>query len=152
MRGFDESWLKSYEARQAGASATLPDMIRFDLPFVLPSLNTLIRLHWSQRGKLIRSLSGTVAALTVDLPRGAAPIDRARVTVIRHAIQEIDPDNLAASAKHLLDVLQPRSERHPHGLGLIAGDDPAHLVLDVQTEPALKRANQRTVVLIERIA
>lgn len=151
MPAFDESWLRSYQQRQsAGFVPTLPDQFGFTLPYTLKNLNVFLRLHWSDRSRYIRQVSADVAALIQHLPAGAPPIEHARVTVTRHALREPDADNLTGSCKSLLDVLQPRSDRHPHGLGLIQGDDPDHLELVVVCDPAAKRSEVRTVVLIER--
>lgn len=155
---FSEEWLRAYQAKRACATvrnraelsyARLPDMIRFDLP-PLPTLNVLMRMHWASRGRFERKLGEMVAAATFDLPSGAAPYDKARIAVTRHAVRDVDPDGLPAICKLLLDVLQPRSETHPRGLGIIAGDDAERLDLIVNQQRC-KRADARTAVLIERI-
>ena len=158
---FSEEWLRAYQAKQARITratapnssyaryARLPDMIRFDLP-PLPTLNVLMRMHWAARRQFERKLGELVAAATFDLPTGAPPYEKARIAVTRHAVRDVDPDGLPAICKLLLDVLQPRSERHPRGLGIIAGDDAAHLDLIVNQQRC-KRAEARTAVLIERI-
>lgn len=155
---FSEEWLRAYQAKRACATvrnraelsyARLPDMIRFDLP-PLPTLNVLMRMHWATRRTAERKIGRMVAGLTFDLPTGAPPYEKARITIIRHAVRDVDPDGLPAISKLLLDVLQPRSKWHPCGLGIIAGDDPEHLDLIVNQQRC-KRADARTAVLIERI-
>ena len=45
--------------------------------------------------------------------------------ILHHASfgdRAVDPDGLPTCAKHILDVLQPRSKKHPDGLGVIAED------------------------------
>ena len=150
MAGWDEAWLRQHEAKMAGGGVLpLPDRFGFTLPYALPSLNKLLRMHWSERKKEAKRMSESVAAVTAHLPKGAKPPEHARVTVVRYASRAMDEDNLYGSVKHLLDVLQPKSERHPFGLGLIAGDDPAHLTVTVRFERS-SRAAARTSVLVEK--
>ena len=84
--------------------------------------------------------------------RPAQPLARASVQVFRHGIQAPDQDNLFASCKGLLDVLQPSTARRKYGLGIIAGDDPAHLELAVHHIKAAHRGEQGTVVVVREIA
>ena len=151
MRGFDEAWLREYEAKMSRQSGELPDF-RFTLqrPFVL--LNPMLRMHWARRRAYAAALSAEIAAATPNLPAGAKPMQRARVTVTRYSLGEPDHDGLVGGAKWLVDSLLVRSERHPNGLGFLADDSPAHLDLIVRSEVVTKRRDQRTTVLIERIA
>jgi hypothetical protein len=55
---------------------------------------------------------------------------------------------MVGGAKALLDVLQPPSKRHPYGLGVIAGDDPAHLTVEYRSVQASRRRDQKMVIEI----
>lgn len=150
MRGFDAAWLADYQARQAKPAAALSavasvDAIEFTLRRPLPLLNEMLRMHWAARRLLRRELADEIALM---VPGVREPFERAAVTVTRYGMRPVDPDNLCV--KHLLDVLQPRSERHPNGLGLIRGDDPARLTLSV-IGIVVPKADQRTTVRIARL-
>lgn len=123
----------------------MTEPIVFTLPLLLPTPNQSLRLHWSKRRKHIRDIAWQAKILMLGkIP--AEPFARARVRVWRHGITPLDPDAITASAKMLLDVLQPQSRRHPYGLGVIANDDAASLELSVQWIKAARRVDQRTVV------
>lgn len=124
--------------------------IHFALPRTLPLLNSLLRTHWSKRRRNTTTLAWEVrGALDGQLP--THPLLRARVVIERWSVGTPDRDGLVASCKPLLDVLQPASDRHPYGLGVIAGDDPAHLTLEVLGRRAATRAGQQTVVTITEV-
>lgn len=149
MRGFDESWLRDYRLRQAMHPAPElhpPRQYSFNLkaPLLLP--NRKKSLHWAVQSQLIHALSQEVAqAIKQDV---SEPMKRAHIRVWRHGIREPDPDNLEASLKWLLDVLQPRSQRHPYGLGIIAGDDSEHCAYEIFHVQTKTRVEQKTKVHI----
>jgi hypothetical protein len=107
-------------------------VIIFQLPFALPSLNTQLRTHWAVRQReQAKMATSVIVAIGGPRYRPSEPLQRARVQVKRYSAGELDPDNLAASCKHLLDVLCRASTTHPYGLGFIEDDSPAHLELVV---------------------
>lgn len=107
-------------------------------------------MHWAPRRKYRDQLASDAADLTRHLPAGK-PFEKARVTITRYSTQVPDRDNLYGGVKHLVDCLVVRCDRHPTGLGFIVDDDPDRLTLDVQHVRCSKRAEQRTVVLIENL-
>ena len=120
----------------------------FKLPFALPSLNVQLRTHWAVRQRKQASMMQAVlVAIGGPRYRLSEPIPRARVQVQRYSSGTLDPDNLAASCKGLLDVLCRASTTHPYGLGFIEDDSPAHLELIV-TQEKCKRGMGSTVVSI----
>jgi hypothetical protein len=122
-------------------------MITFILPFVLPSLNVVLRQNrWKQRQPRAALAWQVKIAIGAQMP--PRPIARAYVQVTRHSVRSLDPDNLAGSCKRLLDVLQPVSTRHPTGLGVIASDSPAHLRLQVISVAVHRLTDQKTTVAI----
>ena len=151
--GFDESWLADYQRRQAtGFVPVLPDRFGFTIHKLTSTLNEWQRMHWANRSKHVKSWSHDIAAVTAHLLTGAKPLERARVTITRHGLKEPDTDGLYGGIKPLVDCLLPRSDRHPHGLGFVVDDSPQHMELIATSERVGKRADQRTVVLIERVA
>lgn len=118
------------------------------LPKLLPAQNVALRTHWASRRKARINLAWEIAA-ELGRQRTLAPIERASVEITRYYCgTPLDPDNLAASAKHVLDVLQPPSRRCPTGLAVIAGDDPAHLALTLRQVRVPHRHQQRTLIMI----
>lgn len=126
-------------------------MIALTLP-VQPGQNALLRMNRWKRRKERDALAWQIRA---QLPFGRPPAPPARATVVvsSYRIKLLDDDNLAATVKSLLDVLQPfDARRRPYGLGLIAGDDREHLVLGVRQEKVAHLAEQHTRVVIEAAA
>lgn len=123
--------------------------IRFAIDETLPTLNVLLRLHWSKRQRIARRVQQLV---WVELRKQGllpmVPMQRARIQVRRFSSNEPDPDGMPSTAKLLLDVLQPMSKRHPLGLGVIVNDDSDSITLHVEHVP--KRV-ARTEVEIEAL-
>lgn len=120
----------------------------FRLAAPLPLLNEWERMHFRAKGRHKTDLAWEILAALGRKP--AQPIERAEVLVWRHSIRAPDQDGLIA--KRLLDALQPASKRHPYGIGVIAGDDPARLVFRIQHVRAKHRTDQCTVVVIRELA
>jgi hypothetical protein len=121
--------------------------IVFRLARPLPLLNVQLRQHWKERANERKDLAWEVVA-ALGRARPAAPIEFAEIVTWRHSVQQPDEDNLQASRKGLHDVLQPSSERHPYGLGVILGDDPGHLRSIIHHVKAKSRLEQYTLVRI----
>lgn len=103
--------------------------IRITIAETLPTLNMLLRLHWSKRRRIQSRVSQLV---WLDLQRQgirlSAPIGRCRIRIRRYSRRSPDVDSLPSTGKLLLDVLQPASKTHPQGLGVIADDTPECIV------------------------
>ncbi len=125
-----------------------PDVVQFTLAKPVKLLNKTLRMHWRERGRYAKALSAEIAKAHGGI---AEPMQRARVEIVRYSVKEPDQDGLLGGAKQLIDTLLVRSERHPHGLGYIVDDSPAHLVLDVRHEKAANLKSQGTTVRIQRI-
>lgn len=171
MAKFDEAWLRDYQRRQANSplpvkqpetaekqpSETIvssngqcyPDILfKLSKPLLLP--NRKKQMHWAKRSEVVHDLSDEVARAITNAPPG--PLGFASIHIMRYSTQQPDQDNLDESRKFLLDVLQPRSKRHPYGLGIIAGDDPAHLKSEIQHVYVKTRAEQKTLVRIRDLS
>lgn len=83
--------------------------------------------------------------------RPVRPIKFVRVQVFRHSVGEPDTDNLYASCKPLLDVLQPATDRRTYGLGVIENDKPSRCELRAHDVKAPRRNEQFTRVIITEI-
>lgn len=150
MARWDEAWLRQYQGRRSVA-VDLPDQFGFTLDKPTLSLNRWTRMHWAKQREYAAELSDEIRHKTMHLPACTRPMERARVTITRYSLRPLDADNLAGSVKQLLDCLLVRSNTHPHGLGFLRDDSPAHMELVVRSENVSKRAVQRTEVLIERL-
>jgi hypothetical protein len=174
MANFDEAWLKDYQRRrteQAQSSAPIkwpdkppqpaahnpiestatkhPDIVfRLSKPLLLA--NRKKNMHWAAKSDAIHKLANEAAQAITNPP--PAPLSRAFVSILRYSVREPDWDNLQECQKFLLDILQPRSKRHPYGLGIIAGDDPVHLKSEIQHVQVKSRAEQQTLVRIVDIS
>lgn len=84
--------------------------------------------------------------------RPEQPFAFAEVIVQRVGIRAPDFDNLYASAKALLDCMQPCTDRRKYGLGVIADDGPAHIVLRVEHIQAKRLCEQCTEITIRELA
>lgn len=133
-------------------------MILLTLTDPTPSLNEIKgrtwRAIWVKRRRAQRRMAQEIYHQLLNLPpakRPHAPIDHARVHIIRHSVGELDEDNLNGGIKALLDVLKKMHPRtNPRGLDLIAADDPKHLVLVVEQKKCAM-ADQRTTIEISNM-
>lgn len=92
-----------------------------EIPVRTPTFNVYTRMHWAKRRSLARQVATEIwLALGGRLPD--RPMKRCRITIERVSTKEPDPLELPASAKVILDALQPAGKRHPYGLGIIADD------------------------------
>jgi hypothetical protein len=100
-------------------------MITLEIPRIPPSPNALLGFHWRHRHRnsAVWQKEIVYALLTSGQPLQRLPYERARVTIHRQSRGELDPDNLVASTKPILDAL--RYAR------VLVDDSPKHLELVV---------------------
>lgn len=115
------------------------------IPELTPSLNTTLRLgHWSNHSRHRKHWSMLVLVAKSEARLYAPPnLVRALVSIERHGGRIMDPDNLVAGCKAVIDGLKDN--------GLIVDDDPEHLVLNVVQFPGGKGCDKKIVVRIEPI-
>ena len=102
-------------------------MIELTLNEATPSLNKMIRLHWTVDRKLKAKWVKMVwVALRSQRMGPVQPFSRARVTITRISPRMLDRDNLFSSVKHPLDGLKICS--------VIVDDSPEHIELIVRQE------------------
>lgn len=103
-------------------------LLAFDLPLRLPSFNPQLRTHWATKAKRVKALAWEIHAAVPLKLRPRTPFQGIEVEIDRHCTIEPDEENLKASGKWLLDVLQPMHPvRRPYGLGIILEDAPSCL-------------------------
>ena len=98
--------------------------LRLEVLDAAPSMNRLMRMHWSSRNRLVEKWRWLIFAEVYRLggPIAARPTGKFSVTITRcYRRVPLDPDNLHGAAKVVLDAL-----RH---CNLIWDDSPAHLEL-----------------------
>lgn len=117
------------------------------IPRLAPLLNRYRAMHWTMRRRETGIWAQEMNVALIG-QRPAQPIAKSAVTIYRHSTHEPDMDGLVASAKIILDVLQPPSKRHPYGLGIIADDKASACDLTVRWIKAAHRPEQRTVIVV----
>ena len=104
------------------------DKLVLEISEVVPSLNVLLRMHWTKRRKLNKTWQWLIW-LEVFGRGGAqrcAVHGKVTVRILRRSRQTLDQDNLAGSAKIVLDALKVAR--------VIDDDDPSHVSLICQQE------------------
>lgn len=123
--------------------------LTFELPLELVPMPNgpkgLARMHYQAKRRLKEKLANVLAP---QVPTASGtPFLYAKVEMIRYSSGSADKDNLYASAKFLLDVLQVNSKRHPHGIYVLENDDTEHIELSARFEKAAP-GKGRVLVLI----
>lgn len=107
------------------------------LEYRFESLNTMLRQHWSQRKRKREELWEQVQlAAPQPTPEFTG---RVRLIITRQwgkRQRALDPDNLVASCKMLIDCLKKPKGRSRYGLGIIPDDSPGDIELVVRQEKA----------------
>lgn len=111
-------------------------MIKFILPFNLPSLNVWERWHWTKRRKIKKQIGWFLKYGKITEPCKM----KITITHYRHSLIK-DDDNLIASGKPLLDALTAHA--------LIFDD--ARDYVDVKHIQKIDRKNKRTEIEIEEV-
>ena len=116
--------------------------MRIEIPEATPSLNQMLRQHWSKDRKLKDHWRQSVWIALYEQhgrPLWSEPMPKARLTITRHSSRMLDPDNATGGVKHVIDALL--------ACNLIAGDSPEHIELIVQQE----KGAARTVIELEAV-
>lgn len=122
-----------------------------EIPFVLPSANAQLRMHFRARKRLKVKCMEYLLVAKSGAKRMAEKFDmgniwpeklkRFHLTIERHAVQAQDGDNAVASHKPLIDALKVHD-----GMSVIADDGPNCMLSVNVIHVAAKRKNQRTVM------
>jgi hypothetical protein len=123
-------------------------LLEFRLAAPLPLQNRWERMHWAERKTLKKLLAWEIRSLLAgQIPE--KPINFVHVQVWRRSISEPDQDGLIVKA--LLDVLQPSSQRHPYGLGIIKDDKRSNCISSINHVQVKHRTEQCTRVVIREL-
>jgi hypothetical protein len=76
----------------------------FEIPELPKPINRQMSMHWTAKGEYVRSWHAQVAA-HIGKNKPAAPLKKARLTLIRFSSTEPDFDGLVSSFKPVLDGL-----------------------------------------------
>lgn len=117
----------------------------FTIPMRVPTFNQLLRMHFRARAKTLNKIAWLVREQATP---PATPIKKCTIVIERESPREPDPDGLPASAKGLLDVLQPCSKRHPLGLGFIVNDN-SQCIVSLQVRHVQGKGEFTRVVINE---
>ena len=114
-------------------------MIEITVEDAVPSLNRLLRLHWAQRRKLTKKWQWLLFTEVYRLGGPMAVFQEGKLAVrITRFYRRVplDEDNLAGSAKFVLDAMKVSR--------LIADDSPAHIALTC----AQTQGSPRTIIQV----
>lgn len=126
---------------------TEPVEYTFSIPYILPSINEQLRMHFRGRERLKqRCLEYLMEARSLNrINRLAWPKDlhRFALRIERWAGRQLDADNLVATMKPLIDAM-----KRDKGLGLILDDSPKHMLELTVTQHRTNRERSRTVITL----
>jgi len=99
-------------------------MIEIIIPRIVPTLNRLLRMHWSARRSIQREWNDALWVERLQRQKLAIwPLSKAWVHVYRQGPKKLDIDNLHGAAKIVVDAL-----KHAQ---IIQDDSPDHIELVV---------------------
>lgn len=124
-------------------------MIRLELPYIVPTFNTMLRMHWAEIREIKLQVRKDLVALHhaqgLGKPLAKTP---AVVTITRCSSHELDTDNLYGSAKVILDALKGvRDTRHLQGW--IVDDAPTHCNLTCAWLKVKRPGKPYTVITVD---
>ena len=113
----------------------------FTIPYIAPSLNRSLRQHWAARAKGNQFVQMLVKVRCPKVPRQKSGEIR-HVTIIRFGSRLLDVDNLAGSAKGIVDALRYA--------GVIADDSPDRITLEFRQSRVPNGVAPYTAISIDR--
>lgn len=117
--------------------------MRFELMVseVAPSPNTYVRAHWTVYQKIKTLWSWLIVMALQGSGKPLVPLPKAKVSIARFASRLLDPDNLVAAQKPVIDALKSN--------GIIQDDTAEHIELHVEQSKPPKGSPPCTLILIE---
>lgn len=116
-------------------------MIELEINEATPSLNPLLGQFWAKRHKDRKRWRWLVRAARLAADAfPTAPLQKARITIVRHGRRQLDTDNLYGGTKLLVDSLVRE--------GFVIDDSPDHIELIV-TQKLTK--TPKTTIRIEAL-
>lgn len=117
---------------------TMKRIQTFTLPFVYPSLNSILALHWVKRRRFKRTYQDVM--LSIIKSSGIKPVvGKAYVNIFLHFKDRRRRDEDNYTPKWLMDVMV--------GAGIFSDDDSKHVSSSVRIHPQ-KFDNEHTIVKI----
>lgn len=83
----------------------MPYRLEFTLDALPSTTNSMGRAHWAVKAKEARVWKARVGWIAKKVGLPAAPLKKARLTLIRHSAVSPDSDGLVSSFKHIIDGL-----------------------------------------------
>ncbi len=109
-----------------------------DIPETAPSPNVYVRAHWRVYHRIKSRWHWLVMEALQPRGKPESALPKARLTITRYGVRMLDPDNLVASQKPVIDALM--------SAGLILSDGWTDCELHVGQ---VKDKRKRTFVMIE---
>ena len=116
------------------------EIFSIEIPETVPSLNIIMRLHWTSRRKLSQRWQWNILAARPAVFKNY-PLSRVHIT--RRSKKLLDADNLYGSAKIVVDALKTAR--------LIVDDSPRHMELVCSQEKG-KPCTEITIQAIEVVS
>ena len=88
----------------------------------LPRANASSNVHWRTKVRDRKEWTVRMKAAMKGKQKPPSPLSLSVVLFERHSSSEPDYANLVNSFKLVEDLLQPKSQRNPGGLGILEGD------------------------------
>lgn len=105
--------------------------------FRFESLNRTMRQHWAvQRKNRMKVWDMVQFHIGPIYPKFEGRVQLGITRQWGTRMRAMDPDNLVAACKALIDCLKSPKGRSRYGLGIIPDDDPSHIELVVKQEKA----------------
>lgn len=115
-------------------------VLEFSVPTLPKSPNQLLGAHWAVRANHAKRWERLIWAY-VWPRKPAAPLKKAKLTLIRHSIRVMDADNLRSSFKPVVDALVK--------LGIIADDSMAVIGEPIVRHERTRRKEQKITIIVE---
>lgn len=100
----------------------------------VPSMNILLRMHWTKRAKMLEQIQWKIRSQTVSRHPG-----KVRIVFHRFAVKLMDWDNYAGAFKFIGDAL--------HGNKIIVDDKPAIVVEFIPKQTQVDTLKQQKILL-----
>jgi hypothetical protein len=104
------------------------DRFVIELPFRSVLANEWQRMHWTARRRYSQQVAALIMAAIPWKDRPKVPWKAWSILIERESTQRPDPSAIMSGAKPLIDALQPKSKRHPAGIGLVENDNADSLI------------------------
>jgi hypothetical protein len=113
-----------------------------ELPFVTPSNNELLNMHWAERARLKTRMAWQIRSALNTIPHIPSASHKRRIIFVRHGKRRLDKDNLYGGIKLTLDIIKE--------FRVIVDDKPDWLDLEVE-QGACGKAKPWTTFILETL-